>query len=207
MLSIFSCVCYPSMSSLEKCLFSSLAHFLIGSFIFLVLSFMSCLYIFEINSLLVSHCFLCDLGGKITFPSLKCSGSDAYIWEIEMLVQIHGNCHYNPSRKYLGHAWLSTNPIFDKSIVAIHKPHLKYWDLSGHYTSKETQTNRGTFTGRMVREGKRCEIMSYVENSYKLGKFCLATKDSKYILGWTSLMVQWLRIHLPMRGTWIWSLV
>ena len=40
--------------SLEKCLFSSLAHFLIESFIFLVLSCMSCLYIFEINSLSVA---------------------------------------------------------------------------------------------------------------------------------------------------------
>ena len=42
------------MSSLEKSLFSSLAHFFIGSFIFLELSCRSCLYIFEINSLSVA---------------------------------------------------------------------------------------------------------------------------------------------------------
>ena len=42
------------MSSLEKCLFSYLAHFLIRSFIFLELSCRSCLYIFEINSLSVA---------------------------------------------------------------------------------------------------------------------------------------------------------
>ena len=42
------------MSSLEKCLFSSLVNYFTGSFIFLELSCMSCLYIFEINSLSVA---------------------------------------------------------------------------------------------------------------------------------------------------------
>ena len=88
-------------------------------------------------------------------------------------------------------------------LLGVKQKALPFWDERSHrkvintFQAKQMQCEHPMFSSRSKKQGSRGHIRLLQERTQVVFK-----PNS-----WTSLVVQWLRIYLPIQGTRVWSLV